>query len=162
MKTIASAIAVAAMLTGGSLVLYAQSHQQMLQTPQEAQWGPAPPMLPAGAQIAVLSGDPTKAAPYAVRLKFPANYAIPAHSHPTDENVVVTSGAVTFGMGDKLDKKAAGNKTIGMGGYAMASAGMHHYAFTTQESTIVLFGMGPVEFKYINPADDPRNVKKTQ
>jgi len=118
--------------------------------------------LPGGAQIALLSGDPTKPAPYAVRLKFPANYAIPAHSHPTDENVVVTSGAVTFGMGDKLDKKAPGNKTIGVGGYAMASAGMHHYAFTTQESTIVLFGMGPVEFKYVNPADDPRNMKKSR
>src|SRR6476620_9589447 len=49
---------------------------------KEAQWGPAPPMLPPGAQIAVLSGDPGKAAPYTVRLKFPANYAVPAHSHP--------------------------------------------------------------------------------
>ena len=46
-------------------------------------------------------------APYAVRLKFPANYAIPAHSHPTDENVVVVSGALTLGMGDKLVKTPA-------------------------------------------------------
>ena len=124
MKTIASVITFATILTGSSVGIYAQSHTQMLQMPQEAQWGPAPPMLPAGAQIAVLSGDPSKSAPYSVRLKFPANYVIPAHSHPTDENVVVVSGAVTFGMGDKLDKKAAGNKTLGVGGYAMASAGM--------------------------------------
>jgi quercetin dioxygenase-like cupin family protein len=162
MKTIASVITFAAILTGSSLGIYAQSQTQMLQMPQEAQWGPAPPMLPAGAQIAVLSGDPSKSAPYSVRLKFPANYVIPAHSHPTDENVVVVSGAVTFGMGDKLDKKAAGNKTLGVGGYALASAGMHHFAYTTQESTIVLFGMGPVDFKYVNPADDPRNTKKSQ
>jgi hypothetical protein len=39
---------------------------------------------------------------------------------------------------------------------------MHHFAYTTQESTIVLFGMGPVDFKYVNPADDPRNTKKSQ
>jgi quercetin dioxygenase-like cupin family protein len=162
MKKIASAITFAAILVGGSSGLYAQSHTQLLQMPQEAQWGPAPPMLPAGAQIAVLSGDPTNAVPYSVRLKFPANYAIPAHSHPTDENVVVVSGAVTFGMGDKLDKKAATNKTLGVGGYALASAGMNHFSYTTQESTIVLFGMGPVEFKYVNPADDPRNAKKSQ
>src|SRR5215468_8006237 len=129
MKTIASAIAVAAVLTGGSFALYAQTHQQMLQMPQEAQWGPAPPMLPAGAQIAVLSGDPTKPAPYAVRLKFPANYAIPAHSHPTDENVVVVSGAVTFGMGDKL-VKGAGNKTLGVGGFMVAPANVNHFAYT--------------------------------
>jgi hypothetical protein len=37
---------------------------------------------------------------------------------------------------------------------------MHHFAYTTQESTIVLFGMGPVDFAYVNPADDPRNTKK--
>jgi quercetin dioxygenase-like cupin family protein len=96
--------------------------------------------------------------PYAVRLKFPANYAIPAHSHPTDENVVVTSGAITFGMGDKLSKSAAGNKALGVGGYALMPAKMNHFAYTTTETTIVLYGQGPVEFNYVNPADDPRNA----
>jgi hypothetical protein len=70
-------------------------------------------------------------------LKFPANYAIPAHSHPTDENVVVVSGALTFGMGDKLTKKAAGNTTLRAGGFAV-------------------YGQGPVEFRYVNSSDDPR------
>ena len=63
-------------------------------------------MLPAGAQIAILAGNPMSTSAYTVRLKFPAYYAIPAHSHPTDENVVVVSGALTFGMGDKLSRKA--------------------------------------------------------
>jgi hypothetical protein len=36
-------------------------------------------------------------------------------------------------------------------------AEMNHYAFTTaQETTIVLYGLGPVEFKYVNSSDDPR------
>src|SRR5262245_30985978 len=117
-------------------------------------------MVPPGAQIAVLSGDPTKPVPYAVRLKFPANFAVPAHSHPTDENVVVTKGAMTFGMGDKLSKTAPGNKTIKVGGYALAPTGMNQYAYAGAEGAeIVLFGQGPVEFKYVNPADDPRNAK---
>jgi quercetin dioxygenase-like cupin family protein len=107
----------------------------------------------------VLSGDPTKAVPSTIRLKFPANYAVPAHSHPTDENVVVVSGALTFGDGDKLIKSAA-NKTLGVGGYALVSANMNHFVYTeTAETTIVLFGVGPVDFKYVNPADDPRNTK---
>jgi quercetin dioxygenase-like cupin family protein len=131
----------------------------VLATLNEATWGAAPPMLPPGAQIVVLSGDPGKAGPYAIRLKFPANYSFPAHSHPTDENVAVISGAVTFGMGDKLAKTAASNKTLPVGGYALMPAGMNHFAFTTQESTIILFGQGPVEFKYVNAADDPRNNK---
>ena len=159
MKTIASVMTALAILGGGARIL-AQGHAaHVIQTPAEAAWGPAPPIIPVGAQIAVLSGDPGKPVPYAVRLKFPANYAIPAHSHPTDENVVVTTGALTFGMGDKLAKGAAGNKTLAVGGYALMPANMNHFAFTTSETTIVLYGVGPVEFKYVNPGDDPRNAK---
>jgi quercetin dioxygenase-like cupin family protein len=162
MKYIASAISLAAILYGASITaVQAQSQSHVIQTPQEAQWGPAPPLLPAGAQIAVLAGDPTKPVPYAIRLKFPANYAIPAHSHPTDEHVVVTSGTLTFGMGDKLTKGAAGNKTLATGGFALMPANMNHFAYTTaRETTIVLYGQGPVEFKYVNPADDPRTANK--
>jgi quercetin dioxygenase-like cupin family protein len=123
----------------------------------EAKWGAAPPVLPAGAEIAVLAGNPMGATAYTIRLKFPAHYAIPAHSHPTDENVVVTSGSLTFGMGDKLAREDAGNKTLAPGGFALMPAGMNHFAFTGEkETTIVLYGMGPVEFKYVDAKDDPR------
>ena len=163
MRKIASVITAAAILSGGSFAaVQAQSRTHVIQTPKEAQWGPAPPMLPAGAQIAVLAGDPTKAVAYTIRLKFPANYAIPAHSHPTDENVVVAAGALTFGMGDKLTKGAAANKTLATGGFALMPANMNHFAYTTgQETTILLYGQGPVEFKYVNAADDPRNAKSS-
>jgi hypothetical protein len=130
---------------------------------KDAQWGQAPPVLPAGAEIAVLAGNPMQAVPYTIRLKFPAHYAIPAHSHPTDENVVVVSGALTFGMGDTLIRDDAKNKTLTAGGFALMPSGMNHYAFTTaQETTIVLYGQGPVEFKYVNAADDPRNAHTTK
>jgi quercetin dioxygenase-like cupin family protein len=158
-KTIASLMTFAAIVSGITLTQAAENKPHVTATLSEAQWGPAPPFVPPGAEIAVLSGDPTKPVPYAVRLKFPANYAIPAHSHPTDENVVVVSGAVTFGMGDKLMKGAAGNKTLPVGGYMLASANMNHFAYTEAASTIVLFGIGPVDFKYVNPSDDPRNAK---
>ena len=152
----------AALAAGSIGAMRAQSMTSVVQTAGEAKWGPAPPMLPAGAQIAVLAGDPGKAAAYAVRLKFPANYAVPAHSHPTDEHVVVVSGALTLGMGDKLSKTAAGNKTLGVGGFAIAAANMNHFAYTgSTATTIVLYGTGPVEFKYVNPSDDPRNAKTT-
>ena len=156
MKIIGAVIAAGVILFSVGLFVSAQK-PHVLADPKEANWGPAPPMLPPGAQIAVLAGDPTKATAYTVRLKFPANYAIPAHWHPTDENVVVVSGAVTFGMGDKLIKGAASNKTLTVGGFAQMPANVNHFAYTTQESTIVLFGQGPVEFKYVNPSDDPRS-----
>jgi hypothetical protein len=131
-----SAITAAALLWSGSCAaIQAQSSSHVIQTPGEAQWGPAPPKLPAGAQIAVLAGDPTKPVPYTIRLNFPANYAIPAHWHPTDENVVVVSGA-------------------------LMPANMNHFAYTTSgATTIILYGQGPVEFKYVKPGDDPRNAR---
>jgi quercetin dioxygenase-like cupin family protein len=138
----------------------AQTASPVVVVVDDAKFGPAPPFLPPGAQIAVLSGNPMGTGSYSVRLRFPANYAIPAHSHPTDENVVVTAGSMTFGMGDKLSKTAPDNKTIQVGGYALAPTGMNHYAYAgASGADIVLYGLGPVEFKYVNPADDPRNAR---
>ena len=153
---ISLAVLLAAIGVGSATLLTAQSaHVQ--QNAAEAKWGPAPPMLPADAEIAVVSGDPGKPAPYVVRLKFPANYDIPAHSHPTEENVTVVSGSFFVDMGDKLDKTKS--QALEVGDVASLPAGMNHYAFTKAPTTIVLFGQGPVEFKYVNPKDDPRNKK---
>jgi len=143
---------VATLLTGAAG--QAQSAHVMA-TLNSSQWGPAPPMLPAGAQIAVLAGDPTRTGSYVVRLKFPANYTIPAHSHPTNENVVVVSGDLLVGMGDTVNKSGAAG--LGLGGFGLLPANMNHFAFTKQETIVTLFGQGPVEFKYVNPADDPRH-----
>jgi hypothetical protein len=60
-------------------------------------------------------------------------------------------------MGDKLDRAAG--QTLNVGGFAHLPAGMNHFAYTKAETTIILFGQGPVEFKYVNPKDDPRNSK---
>ena len=154
-------IASVLVLAGALAVLGQASHasSNMLQPLAAAKWGPAPPMLPPGAEIAVLAGNPMAAEPYSIRLKFPANYDIPAHSHPTDENVTVVTGTVYFGMGDKLNRNAG--QPLPVGGFTRAIAGMNHYAYTKSEATIVLHGMGPVEFNYVNPSDDPRNAKKT-
>ena len=71
-------------------------------TPSDIKWGDAPPTVPKGAKLAVLYGDPGKDGLFVVRAKLPANYRIPAHSHPTDEVVTVLSGTLFVGMGDKL------------------------------------------------------------
>jgi hypothetical protein len=55
-------------------------------------WGPAPAVFPQGAQMAVVSGDPGKAAPFTVELSMPDGYRIPPHFHPTDETVEVKKG----------------------------------------------------------------------
>ena len=161
MRAVLSTLFAAAILCGGSqMAAQAQTSNHVIATQEEAQWGPAPPMLPHGAQIAVLAGNPMGTGAYTIRIKMPANYAIPAHSHPTDENVVIITGALTLGMGDKLASDASANKTLSPGGYALMPANMNHFAYTASDTTIVLYGQGPVEFKYVNTADDPRNGKK--
>lgn len=157
-------VTLATFLCGAGLIAsHAQSSEHVIANLNQAHWGPAPPMLPAGAQIAVLAGNPMGQGPYTLRLKFPAHYVIPAHSHPADEHVVVVTGALTFGMGDRVDKHAAANKTLSPGGFALMPSNMNHFAYTSgRETTILLYGEGPVDFKYVNPADDPRLAKKSE
>jgi quercetin dioxygenase-like cupin family protein len=158
LKTLATVTIVAALFLTAAHAAIRTDHAHAGQNLKDAQWSAAPPLLPKGAQIAVLEGDPTKPGLYAVRLRFPVHYAIPAHSHPTNEHVVVTSGALEFGMGDVLDKRASANTRLTVGGFIDASANVNHFAFTgDEEATIVLYGEGPIEFKYVNPNDDPRN-----
>jgi len=120
-------------------------------------WGPAPPVLPAGAQFVVLSGDPAGKGMVTVRMKLPAGYVIPPHWHPTDEHVTVISGSLALGMGDKVDHKAS--KTLTAGGYGVAAANMHHFAWTKAGAVVQVNLMGPFAITYVNPADDPSHGK---
>jgi quercetin dioxygenase-like cupin family protein len=119
-------------------------------------WGPAPAVLPQGAQMAVLSGDPGKAGLFTVRLKMPAGYAIQAHHHPTTEYVTVVSGDFALGMGDKLDQAKA--TTLHAGGFAAAPAGMNHYAWAVTDAVVQVHAEGPFALTYANPADDPSKM----
>jgi ketosteroid isomerase-like protein len=120
-------------------------------------WGDAPPVLPPGAKMAVLAGDPGKSEPFVVRLQAPAGYQIAAHWHPTDENVTVISGTFALGMGDKFDKAAL--KDLPSGSVAVLPAEMHHFAMAKTATTVQVHGIGPFVITYVNPADDPSQKK---
>jgi hypothetical protein len=119
----------------------------------EVKWGPAPPVLPAGAQLAVLHGDPGKKTLFAVRLKMPDGYKIPAHWHSNDEELTILTGAFELGMGDKPGD--AGTHTLGPHAYHYLPAKMHHFAQAKGDTVLELHGMGPFDIHYLNPADDP-------
>ncbi|WP_246215987.1 cupin domain-containing protein [Microvirga makkahensis] len=119
----------------------------------QLQWKPAPPAVPKGAQIAVLSGDPNKQGPFTMRLKTPAGFKIAAHSHPTAERLTIISGDFHLGMGDKLDEAKA--EKLSSGGFAELPANTNHYAFTSTETVVQIDSVGPFAIKYVNPADDP-------
>jgi quercetin dioxygenase-like cupin family protein len=115
--------------------------------------------LPAGAKMAVVSGDPGKATNFKVQIKMPANYVVPPHHHPTDEVVRVRSGTLSYGMGDKLDKSNAGTLSDPKTHVTM-QAGMNHWVYTTDAALVEVTGMGPFQIVYVNPADDPRGASK--
>ena len=111
--------------------------------------------LPAGAKMAVVSGNPAKAGPFVIRGMLPANYAVPPHSHPTDEVVrVISGGPLTYGMGTKADASNSGSLTKGY--HVTMQATMNHWVTTTDPLEIQVSGNGPFAINYVNPADDPR------
>lgn len=132
----------------------AQQHQHVMANPGDVTWKDGPPSLPKGAQMSVLYGDPTKDGIFVMRLKLPANYRIPAHTHPVDEVVTVVSGAFTIGMGANADPGQM--KTIDAGGVIAMSPGTPHNVQIDQETVVQLSTRGPWGIAYVNPADDPR------
>ncbi|MGH9442708.1 MAG: cupin domain-containing protein, partial [Thermoanaerobaculia bacterium] len=94
---------------------------------------------------------------YTVRLKAGDGYKIPAHWHPTAENVTVISGTFHVGMGNKLDE--AKGTALTSGGFVSLPPKMNHYAWFTGETEVQVHGMGPFKLTYANPADTPEAAK---
>jgi quercetin dioxygenase-like cupin family protein len=126
--------------------------------PDAIKWAPAPPILPTGAKIAVLEGDPAKAGAFTLRLSLPAGYRIPPHFHPVTEHVTVIDGTFYVGMGESFDPAKV--TALPTGTFAALEPGVRHFAYTKGATTIQLHGVGPWGLTYVNPADDPRTKTK--
>jgi quercetin dioxygenase-like cupin family protein len=142
---------VGAFFSPSSWAQHAEPHKSVSAT--DLKWAPVP-SLPKGAQIAVIEGPMNQAVPFTVRLKFPANWAVPAHTHPAVERVTVLSGAFHMGMGDKLDRAAT--HPVRPGDMMIMQPGTPHFGWTEAETVVQLHGTGPWDITYVNAADDPR------
>ena len=146
-------LVVAALALGLSSAL-AQTQHTMVNA-DEVQWKEAPPVLP-DAQISVLYGDPTKEGVFVMRLKFPANYRVPPHTHPVDEIVTVIAGEFNIGMGKEFD--AAQTKPYTAGALIAMPPETAHFVYTDQETVVQISTRGPWALKYINPDDKAQVV----
>jgi hypothetical protein len=81
------------------------AHEKNAFTPDTIQWGPPPPFVAPGAQLAVFDKDKMGS--------FPA------------------------------------------GSFAYLDPDMHHYAMASGEVIVQVHGSAPLQFHYVNPADDP-------
>ena len=137
-------------------ILLAQSGKpQNAFTPDQIKWGPPPPFLAAGAQVAILEGDPmASSGDFTLRIKMPDGFKLAPHFHPKRENVTVISGNFKVGMGDKFDESKM--MTFPAGSFAYMDPDMHHYAMASGEVVVQVHGISPIKFNYVNAADDPR------
>lgn len=148
--------AYASTLVLASMISVASAQQapgHVMVQPEELKWADVP-SLPKGAKIAVIEGPMSEAVPFTVRIKLPANFQIPAHSHAGIEHVTVMSGTFNLGMGDKLDK--AKTMALKPGSVAIMQPKMNHFAWTQDETIVQVHGIGPWVVNYVNAADDPR------
>ena len=147
------------LITAALIAFAGSAFAQMAMTvvnPDALKWADVP-ALPKGAQIATLIGDPTKPGElYVQRLKVPANYQIPPHTHTYAMQILtVISGSLALEMGEKFEKKGELSKA---GSVLVHSGKPAHFAWTGTEETIIqIEGIGPgVGIDYVNPADDRR------
>jgi quercetin dioxygenase-like cupin family protein len=119
-------------------------------------WGPAPPAFPAGAQMAVVSGDPSKSGQFVVQLSLPDGYQIKPHTHPTEESVKVVKGTFLVGMGKTWDAGAL--KSMSPGASGTIPANTPHYAQAKGPTVVQVTSPGPFAMTYVNASDDPRRT----
>jgi hypothetical protein len=127
-------------------------------SPDQIKFGPAPPVLQPGAQLAVLEGDPMgSTGDFTVHLRMPDGYRIAPHWHPQRENVTVISGSFKVGMGDSFDVSKM--SAFPAGSFAYLEPSMHHYGMAVGETVVQIHGAAPLQINYVNPGDDP-SMKK--
>ena len=125
---------------GGLLLAYTfaaapvSAQEAITRTAKDSQlkWGPCPPFLPKGCEIAVLHGDPAKNNAD-IFLKVPANSVVPRHWHTSAERMVLISG--------ELHVSYDGHKTAMLmaGDYAYGPAKLPHKAECKKAGPCVLF-----------------------
>jgi quercetin dioxygenase-like cupin family protein len=113
-----------------------------------------PPVLPPGALIAVVSGDPTRPGTFTLLVSMPNGYRIPPHSHPSYEHVEVKEGTLLVGTGDRLDPRMT--QALAAGDSATAPAGMHHFSIAKGRTLLSATFMGPYTITYVRAEDAPQ------
>jgi quercetin dioxygenase-like cupin family protein len=150
------------LLTGRLFVLIAASVWFLAAPGAMAQSSPdstslewsVPPVLPPGALIAVVRGDPTRPGEFTLLVSMPNGYRIPPHFHPSYEHVEVRKGTLLVGMGDVLDPKRT--QALAAGDSATAPAGMHHFSIARGRTVVSATFIGPYTITYLRAEDAPR------
>ena len=95
-----------------------------------------------GVQNYLIVGDPQKEGYYIMTVRIPGGTKLPAHFHPENRTVVVTSGTFYYGYGDSFDESKLNEMNIGT--FFTEPANEPHFAFTKAGEVILqVNGFGP-------------------
>ncbi|HEY8793338.1 MAG TPA: cupin domain-containing protein [Gemmatimonadaceae bacterium] len=147
-------IAPSASLAAALFLIAAAAGAQAASPEPERQWFPVPSILPVGAMIAVVSGNPFEPGEVTLELAMPDKYTLPPHTNPSREHVAVKSGALRVGVGRKIDLKKS--VVLATGDTASAPAGVPHWSIAEGDTHIVVTEeMGPYRIAYMSVRDEP-------
>ncbi len=100
MKTLSRVVCGIALALLISAAVQGDPLQPVRVTPDELTWK----LNPAGAQQAIIAGDPQKAGVYVLRTRLPAGLQVQPHFHPDERVMTVLSGKLLVGYGKQFDE----------------------------------------------------------
>ena len=105
--------------------------------------------------MVVLQGDPSEGGQSSPSGSgSPTATSLPAHFHPTAENVTVISGTFLAGLGDVFSEQGL-LPPLRRGDFITEPAHANHFAMALGVTVVRVHAIGPFQLTYANPVDDP-------
>jgi hypothetical protein len=105
-----------------------------------------------GCDLAAVSGDfNADGAPFVLRIRCADGTKVPAHWHPTDENITVMKGTFLVAAGDTFDESKL--QTMNVGNYMLMPKEMRHFGLCKGDMIVQVHGIGPFKNNWVNPSE---------
>lgn len=105
-----------------------------------------------GCELATVSGDfNADGAPFVLRIRCADGIKVPAHWHPTDENLTVLKGTFLVGTGETYEESKL--QTMNVGNFMTMPKEMRHFALCKGDTIVQVHGTGPFKVNWVNPSD---------
>jgi hypothetical protein len=127
--------------------VFPEGDSQIVVRADDMPWGPCPPTLPAGCQIAVLEGDPKQPTLFTLRFRTDHAFELRPHTHPRHERVTILEGKVGVGFGDVIERDNV--RWFGPGDYYVNAKGAHHFVLVDEGAVLQITGIGPWTVNYL-------------
>lgn len=155
MKTIRMGVVCAALVgvTAMAIAVSGQEKKESMEAHKivhsgDLKWTP----IIKGCSIATVEGDyNAEGQPFVLRFQCADGAKVPAHWHPTDENMTVLKGSFLLGMGETFDESKL--KPMNPGNFLFISKEMRHFGKIKGETIIQVHGVGPFKVNWVNPSE---------